>query len=178
MGTCRLLVQISSSLFSRVFRYHTYYSLSQFGVCQLYVSYQFRSLIHCSAGPSGKYSSLSKSGICKLHVSCQFRSSLLFSKAFRYVGIILHPNMESVGCMSAASSDIFFAVQQSLQVNTVLYPKLASVSYMSTASPDLFFAVQQGLQVNTVLYPKMESVSYGYMSAVSSDLFFAFQQVL
>jgi hypothetical protein len=49
--------------------------------------------------------------------------------------------------MSAASSDIFFAVQQGLQVNTVLYTKMASVSYMSVASSDLFFAVQQGLQV-------------------------------
>jgi hypothetical protein len=58
-----------------------------------------------------------------------------------------HPNLASVSYMSAASSDLFFAVQQGLQVNTVLYPKMESVSYgyMSAVSSDLFFAIQQGL---------------------------------
>jgi hypothetical protein len=93
-----------------------------------------------------------------------------------------HPNLASVSYMSAASSDLFFAVQQGLQVSTVHYPKMESVSHMSAvsnmsaASSDLLFIVQQGLQVNTGLYPNMESV--GYMSAASSDLFFAVQQGL
>ncbi len=71
-----------------------------------------------------------------------------------------HPNLASVSYMSAASSDLFFAVQQGLQVNTGLYPNMASVSYMSAASSDLFFAVQQGLQVLGNLHPSSVSVSY------------------
>jgi hypothetical protein len=64
-----------------------------------------------------------------------------------------HPNMASVSYMSAASSDLFFAVQQGLQVHKYsFYPKMESVSYMSAVSSDLFFAIHQGLQVPYVLF--------------------------
>ncbi len=72
-----------------------------------------------------------------------------------------HPNLASVSYMSAASSDLFFAVQQGLQVLFFILvwylsatgtcqlpvPNLVSVSYMSAVCADFLFVVEQGLQV-------------------------------
>jgi hypothetical protein len=79
-------------------------SLSKNGVCQPHVSCQFRSLLRCSAGPSGTLNTVRCPNMASLSYSQQpvQISSSLFSRVFRYVLFFILIWRLSARYMSAA----------------------------------------------------------------------------